>query len=68
MSEEIQEEIVFKGPGVMLKERRESLRLSIEEIADKLHLRPAVVADLEQDIIDHFEQCTNDLWKVGNKL
>lgn len=53
MSEEIQEEIVFKGPGVMLKERRESLRLSIEEIADKLHLRPAVVADLEQDIIDH---------------
>lgn len=22
----------------------------------------------EQDIIDHFEQCTNDLWKVGNKL
>ena len=53
MSEEIQEEVAFKGPGVMLKERRESLRLSIEEIADKLHLRPAVVADLEQDIIDH---------------
>ena len=22
----------------------------------------------EQDIIDHFEQCTKDLWKVGNKL
>lgn len=53
MSEEVQEEIEVQGPGAILKARRESLQLSIEEIAEKLHLRPAVVAELEGDIIDH---------------
>lgn len=53
MSEEVQEEIAAQGPGTILKDRRESLQLSIEDIAGKLHLRPAVVADLESDIIDH---------------
>lgn len=53
MADEIQEEEIKQGPGAMLKERRESLQLSIEDIANKLHLRPAVVAELEDDIIDH---------------
>lgn len=53
MTEETQEESVIKGPGEALKNRRLALGLSIEEIADKLHLRPAVVSELEEDVIDH---------------
>lgn len=53
MADEIQEEVVIKGPGEMLKARRKSLNMSIEEVAEKLHLRPAVVIQLEEDQIDH---------------
>ncbi|BDX07841.1 RodZ domain-containing protein [Planctobacterium marinum] len=53
MAEEIQEETPLPAPGVKLKMRREALNLSIEDIADKLHLRPSVVAELESDVIDH---------------
>lgn len=53
MAEEIQEETRLPAPGVKLKMCREARNLSIEEVAEKLHLRPSVVAELESDVIDH---------------
>lgn len=40
------------SPGEQLKRRREQLNISVEEAADALHLRPAVIAGLEHDSYD----------------
>lgn len=53
MAEEIQEDARLPAPGFKLKTSREARHLSIEDVADKLHLRPSVIADLESDVIDH---------------
>lgn len=53
MAEEIQEEPQVVGPGAQLKARREALNLTVEDIAERLHLRPAVVENLENDFFDH---------------
>lgn len=53
MAEEIQEDPRLPAPGLKLKSCREARHLSIDEVADKLHLRPSVIADLESDVIDH---------------
>ncbi|MGS2742762.1 RodZ domain-containing protein [Halomonas sp. LS-001] len=40
------------SPGEQLKRRREQLDISLEEAADALHLRPAVITGLEHDSYD----------------
>lgn len=40
------------SPGEQLQREREKLNFSIEEIAEALHLRPAVIIGLEQDNYD----------------
>lgn len=37
------------SPGEQLQRQREQLNISVEEAADALHLRPAVIVGLEQD-------------------
>ena len=40
------------GPGVLLRAGRESAGLSIEQVADKLHLLQSVIVSLETDSYD----------------
>jgi cytoskeleton protein RodZ len=40
------------GPGAALREARESAGLTIEQVADRLHLLQSVVSSLEQDCYD----------------
>lgn len=40
------------GPGAALREARESAGLTIEQVADKLHLLQSVVSSLENDCYD----------------
>lgn len=49
---EVEQEPVVTGPGKVLKEKRESLNLTIEDIAGKLHLRPSIIEGLESDSYD----------------
>lgn len=49
--EEPQEEHIV-GPGELLKQAREKSRQSIEQIANKLHLKAAVIEDIEGDCLD----------------
>ncbi|MBE1301552.1 MAG: DUF4115 domain-containing protein [Alteromonadaceae bacterium] len=49
---EVEQEPVVTGPGKVLKEKRESLNLTIEDIAGKLHLRPSIIESLEADNYD----------------
>jgi len=49
---ELSEDMELISPGSMLKEAREKLSLSQEEIAKKLNFRPSLVANMEQDIFD----------------
>lgn len=41
-------------PGPILRAARDELRLSVEEVADRLHLRPSVVALIESETYDDF--------------
>ncbi len=49
---ESEENPTAKGPGAVLKAKRESLGLSLEDIASKVHLRPSMLSDLEADVYD----------------
>jgi cytoskeleton protein RodZ len=41
-----------RSPGLLLKNAREAAGLSIDQVADKLHLLKAVVSSLEKDCYD----------------
>jgi len=43
------EEVEFVGPGEMLKVAREKQGLTLDDVADKLHLRVSIIAGLEDD-------------------
>ncbi|WP_269520264.1 RodZ domain-containing protein [Alteromonas sp. BMJM2] len=47
-----QQEQSTPSPGALLKERREQLGLSQQDIAGKLFLKPFQINDLENDVID----------------
>ncbi|MDU0354411.1 DUF4115 domain-containing protein [Paraglaciecola aquimarina] len=51
MSEE-QEVVVIVGPGEILKKARESAKLSIDDIANKIRLKKTLIEDLESDNYD----------------
>lgn len=44
----------FKHPGPILKAARDELRLSVNEVAEKLRLRPSVVSLIESETYDDF--------------
>ncbi len=44
----------FTHPGPILRAARDELRLSIEHVAERLHLRPSVVALIESETYDDF--------------
>ena len=44
----------FKHPGPILKAARDELRLSVNEVAEKLHLRSSVVSLIESETYDDF--------------
>lgn len=46
------EEIIVIGPGTLLRQAREQMGLSIQQIATKLHLKAAVIEDIEGDCLD----------------
>ncbi|MYL23270.1 DUF4115 domain-containing protein [Halomonas alkaliantarctica] len=48
-TKELHEEPRTPSPGEQLKRQREKLGVSLDEAADALHLRPAVIEGLEQD-------------------
>jgi cytoskeleton protein RodZ len=50
--EELSEDMELISPGLMLREAREKLSLSHEDIAKKLNFRATLVADMEKDIFD----------------
>jgi cytoskeleton protein RodZ len=54
MSEEVQhvEEPQAQGPGPVLKAARIEKGLSVEQIANQIHLKPSLVSALEEDIYD----------------
>jgi cytoskeleton protein RodZ len=52
MSEEIVEEQPQISPGQILKEARESLNLSTQDIADKVRLKNSLIQDIEADNYD----------------
>jgi cytoskeleton protein RodZ len=51
---EVQEEtpVVMVGPGKLLKSARQQAQLSVQDIAQKLHLKSSVITDIEDDIYD----------------
>ncbi len=49
---ELSEDIEVVGPGQMLGDARKKLKLSIEQVADKLNFRICQVKDLEADVFD----------------
>ncbi|WP_334064004.1 RodZ domain-containing protein [Alteromonas genovensis] len=53
-----QEEKSTPSPGALLKERREALGLSQQEIASKLFLKTFQINDLENDVIDEKSSVT----------
>lgn len=46
------EEIIVIGPGTLLRQAREKMGLSIQQVATKLHLKAAVIEDIEGDCLD----------------
>jgi cytoskeleton protein RodZ len=46
---DVQEETQIGGPGQLLKSARQQAKLSVEDIAQKLHLKPSVISDIEDD-------------------
>ena len=52
-NEEVQQiKVVMQGPGQILKEARERVNLSTQDIADKMKLKKALIEDIEQDNYD----------------
>lgn len=51
-STELPEDIEVIGPGQMLAEAREKLKLSPKDVAQKLNFRVALVDEIEQEIFD----------------
>jgi cytoskeleton protein RodZ len=49
-------------PGLILKAAREEMSLTIEHVANELHLRPIVVKDIEEENYDEF---TSDVFLKG---
>lgn len=49
MSEETLQEVEFVGPGAILRNAREEQGLSVQSVAEKLHLRLTIVKSLEAD-------------------
>ncbi|MBN28073.1 MAG: XRE family transcriptional regulator [Alteromonadaceae bacterium] len=54
MSEEVQhvEEPQVQGPGPVLKAARIEKGLTVEQIANRIHLKPSLVSALEEDVYD----------------
>ncbi len=52
MVQEEESSKVSRGPGVLLRAGRESAGLSIDQVADKLHLLQSVIIALETDSYD----------------
>lgn len=50
--EELQQETVRTSAGKLLKQGREQAGISIDDVAQKLHLRAKNIEDIEADIID----------------
>jgi len=50
--EELSEDIEVVGPGQMLREAREKLGLTQQQVADRLNFRTTLVKDIEQEIFD----------------
>jgi cytoskeleton protein RodZ len=46
------EQIIVIGPGTLLRQAREKMGLSIQQVATKLHLKAAVIEDIEGDCLD----------------
>jgi len=52
-NEEVQQsESVVQGPGQILRQARERSKLSVQDIADKMKLKRALIEDIEQDNFD----------------
>ena len=52
-NEEVQQsEPVVQGPGQILRQARERSKLSVQDIADKMKLKRALIEDIEQDNFD----------------
>lgn len=52
-NEEVQQlKVVMQGPGQILREARERVNLSTQDIADKMKLKKALIEDIEQDNYD----------------
>ncbi|OHV07783.1 RodZ domain-containing protein [Kushneria phosphatilytica] len=51
-----------QSPGELLRAEREQQRLSLEEVAEQLNLRPSLVGDLEQD---NYEQVPVATYRRG---
>ena len=49
---EVQVETLNMGPGQLLKSARERAELSVQDIAQKLHLKSSVISDIEEDHYD----------------
>jgi cytoskeleton protein RodZ len=49
---ELSDDMVMVSPGVMLKEAREKLSLTQEDIAQRLNLKPSLVDSMERDYFD----------------
>ncbi|WP_158589110.1 cytoskeleton protein RodZ [Alginatibacterium sediminis] len=49
---ELSEDMEVMSPGQMLKEAREELSLSVDEVADRLKLRRQLIMDIEADNLD----------------
>ena len=47
-----QPETVLQGPGQILKQAREKVKLSSQDIADKMKLKKSLIEDIEQDNYD----------------
>jgi cytoskeleton protein RodZ len=60
MSEESVEEVTHPGP--ILRAARDELKMSVEQVADALHLRPSVVLSIESD---SYEEFSGDVFLKG---
>ena len=58
----VEETIEITHPGPILRAARDELRLSIEGVADQLHLRPSVVALIESE---NYADFSNDVFLKG---
>ena len=52
IKEEGPQEVIIQGPGEILKQAREKAGFSIQDIADKIKLKKALIEDIEKDNFD----------------